>query len=304
MQYSGKLSIDDVKTLTLIIVSANLKVENVSRSDLYYCVTLDGENPKYKPDIKKFNGNLEIKFQKRNFNMSLINFIDRFKCLNVNEVYVEIPKKKTLDLDIKTVNGDVILRNLEINSLGFSGVSGDLRLEEASVADKANLSIVSGDIISSGLISRNITVRSVSGDVEFSNIGESIEQITISTVSGNITLGFEKNKPIDVTVNSASGKVKSNIPLRSLKKGKFTNFDPKDSPDDVAIVEVKSVSGNLCLNFGNEKTKNSRNFYVSMEDEVQRVIRMIENGVLRKEEGIEILKTIGYTEDEIRGVIK
>ncbi|MDN5337533.1 MAG: hypothetical protein PWQ20_603 [Thermotogaceae bacterium] len=82
------------------------------------------------------------------------------------------------------------------------------------------------------------------------------------------------------------------------------NYNINEKPDDLLIVKASSISGDLQLNFGDSKNEDTKNSYVLSDDEVQRVLRMIESGILKREEGIEILKTIGYSEEEISEIIK
>ncbi|MDN5337532.1 MAG: hypothetical protein PWQ20_602 [Thermotogaceae bacterium] len=188
MKYNETLKIEDIETLTLITINADLRVKQVAREELFYDVILGDDYPEYKPIINRLNKNLEIRFQKKS-NKTFLDFLN-LRSFDVEKVYVEVPEDKILNLVIKKVSGNVELENLNVSSLNFSGVSGELECENIT-ADKVSISLVSGDVNLDGLNSKKINLSSVSGDVKINRIAEAIQEISGSTVSGDIDLDFE-----------------------------------------------------------------------------------------------------------------
>jgi len=302
MNYHENINVSDVNELTLIVINANLKVKMTDRIDLFYDVVLRKGDSGYKPILKRINDKLEIRFQKKS--PAIFGFIDFGHSNIVEEVHVELPNDKIGTLNIKNVSSDLNLMNLKTKYLNISGVSGDANMKNCLV-ETMNFSSVSGDLSVDDLNSKEINIRSVSGDLELLNIGSLIKKIIISTVSGDTLLNFSFTPFVDISMSSTSGEIKSNIPLYNLKKGRFTNFDPNGSVNDIVFIKKSSVSGDLKLEFKNQEKEEQTNVYTPIEeDEIQKVLRMIKIGILKRDEGMEILRTIGYSEDEINEIME
>jgi DUF4097 and DUF4098 domain-containing protein YvlB len=117
------------------------------------------------------------------------------------------------DAEIKTVSGDVRLRN----------VGGELRVQS-----------VSGDVTAASVV-EGATVKSVSGDVRIDSVREG--RVTAQSVSGDIEVGVAPGTNLDVDAGSVSGDLSSEVALGS------DAGNVGDGP--TLIVRGKTVSGDF-----------------------------------------------------------
>jgi len=108
----------------------------------------------------------------------------------------------TADAKISTVSGDLVVDNV-YGDLDLSSVSGEIAVRNhyGNIVSKT----VSGDITASGEVMR-FTSNGVSGDV-FLDVTGQPDQITVKTVSGDVTIRLEEDVPAQYSVNTVSGKL-------------------------------------------------------------------------------------------------
>jgi DUF4097 and DUF4098 domain-containing protein YvlB len=118
------------------------------------------------------------------------------------------------DAQIKTVSGDVVLEQVH-GDLSFTSVSGDVTVRRAGAS-------VGG--------------RTVSGDVRLESTRQG--NVSLQSVSGDLEVGVEAGANLDVDANSVSGDLNSEIPL-----GSEPTDDDSFAP--ALVVRGKSVSGDF-----------------------------------------------------------
>lgn len=148
----------------------------------------------------------------------------------------------------KTASGDVTLPS--VDAVEVKTASGEIRVGD--VAGRATLQSASGDVrvgavggpLDANVVSGSLVVEAaeaggaasaVSGDIELAAVTEG--EVSIRTVSGDVTVGVREGSRVHVDVSTLSGDLRSDLDL-------------SDSPDeggDGPLVEVrgKTVSGDL-----------------------------------------------------------
>jgi DUF4097 and DUF4098 domain-containing protein YvlB len=116
------------------------------------------------------------------------------------------------DARIKTVTGDVRLPD----------VSGDLTAQT-----------VSGHIAAQS-VGGSVWAKSVSGNVHVGSLREG--QVTIQSVSGDVELGVAPGTSIDVDAGSASGDLSSEVPLSDT---------PGADAGRTVVIRSNTVSGDV-----------------------------------------------------------
>jgi DUF4097 and DUF4098 domain-containing protein YvlB len=125
--------------------------------------------------------------------------------------------------EIQSVSGSIVAKNIS-EFIDFNTVSGDIKSD--SLSGKIRLSSVSGDItdntstgrltlkVVSGEISAHsqaseVSVNNVSGDIELKL--KQVDELVISTVSGEVESELSLNKNAEVRLSSVSGDFEMNF---------------------------------------------------------------------------------------------
>jgi len=131
---------------------------------------------------------------------------------------------------VKSVSGDVALGKVG-GEASVNSVSGDATLEY--VAGPASVHSVSGDIeVREGNASLNI--KTISGDVRIGSAAEG--EVTMQSVSGDLTLGLRSGSKLWVDARSTSGKTTSELAVGA---------EPTSNGGPLVELRAKSVSGDI-----------------------------------------------------------
>ncbi|HEY2161054.1 MAG TPA: DUF4097 family beta strand repeat-containing protein [Solirubrobacteraceae bacterium] len=130
------------------------------------------------------------------------------------------------DVELVTASGEAALAG-SFAGLELKGVSGGLRAT-GEVTDAVRVNNVSGDV-RLPRIGGNLTARTVSGDIDAESVGGSISaksvsgrvrvgsvregEVNVQSVSGDVELGIAVGSIVDVDARSASGALRSEVPL-------------------------------------------------------------------------------------------
>ena len=156
---------------------------------------------------------------------------------------------ETLEMmDVHLVSGDFLAETLDLHSLRFQSVSGDLTVKNGSIGDLAvkttsgdfslNLErvnrmyseAVSGDAEVSCTHGGTFAMSSMSGDIE-ADIQEDFENLRIKTRSGDVTVRSVSRLPVNADLGTISGSVDCSLP---------SSPDGKD-------VSIRTISGDILL---------------------------------------------------------
>jgi DUF4097 and DUF4098 domain-containing protein YvlB len=137
-------------------------------------------------------------------------------------------------LDVKSASGDLShFGEVEGNAV-LKTVSGDARLER--VGGELRVQTVSGDV-NATYVGGSVVSKSVSGDVRVDAVREG--NVSVQSVSGDIEIGVAPGTKLDVDAGSVSGDLMSEVPLGSDPSG----FDDGEGP--ILVVRGKTVSGDF-----------------------------------------------------------
>ncbi len=114
---------------------------------------------------------------------------------------------------IKAVSGDIKITTPKNVDIEFSGVSGDLRIE--NIKGKIEISSVSGDIEGKGLEGSFIG-ELVSGDIELEY--EDIDELEVRSRSGDILLKLNERIEAEIEAKTDHGSIESELQLKNEVK--------------------------------------------------------------------------------------
>jgi hypothetical protein len=147
-----------------------------------------------------------------------------------------------LDVDIKTVSGDVIGRGLR-GTLDLATVSGDLRLSDLK-ATTLEASSVSGDVELDGVEAREVTAETVSGDVVYVGRVQREGSYYFKTLSGDVELTIPEQPDATLRGSTFSGRLDSDFPTSTNDRRRRNRFSATWGSGS-ATIDVESFSGDV-----------------------------------------------------------
>jgi len=129
--------------------------------------------------LKSTNGDINLS----NVNLGKANF----SLVNGD---IEIHGMKALSLDISLVNGDIEIEQALIDGdIYYNSVNGDVKLHNVECAN-ASFKTVSGDVDGKNFYVKEISLKSISGDIEIQNDDKTreIKIVSKKTLSGDISI--------------------------------------------------------------------------------------------------------------------
>ena len=136
-------------------------------------------------------------------------------------------------LESKSASGDLVMTGEIERDTTVKTVSGDVRLDR--VGGDLRFTTVSGDFLVRA-VGRSVVGKSVSGDVRLESTREG--DVVVQSVSGDIEVGVEPGTNLEVDAGSVSGDLDSEVPLGS---------EPGDGDGSgpTLVVRGKTVSGDF-----------------------------------------------------------
>lgn len=198
-------------------------------------------------------------------------FADLFFRLRGGTVRIGVPRSQQLALALRTVSGDIEVRDVTVGDVEISSTSGDLTLlpNADSRPQRATINTASGDV-KAALTAETVKARSMSGDVRMTcdcdrfeassvsgdvHIDGNCAEATLKSISGDVTLHCLDTAPATVTANSTSGDIRLLLPasvasvhLRaSTVAGDVRNGFTDMGPDSQVNATVSTVSGDVVI---------------------------------------------------------
>jgi hypothetical protein len=136
-------------------------------------------------------------------------------------------------LESKSASGDLVVTGEIEQDATVKTVSGDVRLER--VGGELRFTTVSGDVLVRS-VAKSVEGKAVSGDVRLESTREG--KVTVRSVSGDIEVGVEAGTNLDVDAGSVSGDLSSEVPLGSEP-------DASESFGPTLVLRGKTISGDF-----------------------------------------------------------
>lgn len=238
----GQNEYGNISHIELALVSMGVKLMPSQDNQLH--VYLEGEGDKSKYIEESISNDKyyakEMKMSGRN-NEKLVRlfFLGGFE--RSKTLIVEAPKKLEM-IKIKTLSGDLDLRDVCTEALNLESLSGDILLNNI----KATTSLIkssSGDINLNNAEGNEMLVQSMSGDIELQNVAA--QESGFSSISGDVNL--KQVKAVKAKVKTTSGDVR-------ISNGEFDNFDFNGTSGDMngtfftKNVYARTISGDIKMN--------------------------------------------------------
>ena len=137
------------------------------------------------------------------------------------------------DLKVSSASGDVVATDT-LDSLDVRTASGDVSADR--VLTRLRCKSASGDARFAG-VAATTDIVSASGDVEVTTTDPGV--LSVKVASGDVTVHVAKGLVVDVTGNTVSGRLGSEIDLSGVSEG--------GESDRVSYIKVNSISGDILI---------------------------------------------------------
>jgi Toastrack DUF4097 len=161
---------------------------------------------------------------------------------NDTEVSFTVRLPAGLDVDVRTVSGDVTGRGLR-GRLDLGTVSGDLRLTDVQGAS-LDASSVSGDVELIDVDARDVGAETVSGNVTYTGRIQREGSYDFKTLSGDVELTLPEQPNARLRGSTFSGRLVSDLPTSRDGRRHRSRFEASWG-DGSATIDVESFSGDV-----------------------------------------------------------
>lgn len=214
-------------------------------------------------------------------------------------------------LQTETLSGDIRAQRVNFRNLQCTSKSGSITLDDRSEdPHEVKLSAVSGDIQAKTRCSRG-TIHSVSGDFSLQTDDMLDPNWSIKTVSGDIVIQAHMlNGTIRFTTVSGDASFKGQRPIAG-GKNEYVFGTGKEG-----TIKVNTVSGDLRIHTleeakvstGGVASQKADDEFVErlMEpsEEVRKIVQTCKQGIITRQEAVELLSILEYNENEIHHFLK
>jgi DUF4097 and DUF4098 domain-containing protein YvlB len=228
----------------------------------------------------------------------------------------------TRNFSADAFSGDITIEKCDFRRASVKSKSGDIRVNDpCNPGEELFVETLSGDveIEKAPAISKIVTI---SGDVRFESKETARIDWSIKTVSGNVSidalrvdaglffstisgeLSFKNTKPRFSSKNEyvigtgENGKISIHTVSGDARLRIIEAAAHKDYSENPATEPKQTVSSEE----NNEQEKDYKQYakrFVFPDESVLKIVQMNKQGIITHEESIELLKTMGYNDDEI-----
>lgn len=157
--------------------------------------------------VLEHEGNIKIDASEPNCGSTTISANGGFNAeKGTGDITVNGADLSTGDFLVKEYNGDILLQGADLGDLAISASEGSLDLVGLTVDSDISITSHVGDVLVDDITSLGDTIiSSVDGNVEVVNTDAGLEVVTVSLVSGTVTI--EGNINLNIVVTESSGLV-------------------------------------------------------------------------------------------------
>lgn len=149
-------------------------------------------------------------------------------------------------LEVKTASGEVSVEHAQSDDLSVITVSGDVEVRR--IEGSLTLRTVSGDV-DLGIARGPVAVSTTSGDVRLRSLEAG--ELRIQSVSGDSRIGVGRGTRIWVDASSISGELSSELAMGDEtptgEPGETAQTGEPGEPGEVVPIHVKTVSGDVSI---------------------------------------------------------
>ncbi len=183
---------------------------------------------------------------------------DFFNFAGMHDINLQIalPENK-FNMDITTTSGDLELSNFEFGEFKFKGTSADAVISNVK-SDNFNFHAVSGDLKASNIETGNVVAETTSGDITFNFLKsnfvstnsvsgdvildyvELTRDLDVKTTSGDVRLKFPTDSSFTIDFDTSSGDLENRFPGMTTDSVIMVNGGQHK-------LRVETVSGDLSV---------------------------------------------------------
>lgn len=210
----------------------------LERSD----IEVDEDKISFQIPNKRIKADLTFYLPARHYDhisIKMLNGDIKLKDLEVNDIY------------LKTTNGDMAIKRIEASMLELESVNGDVDIKESTIKDLIGDS-VNGDMITKAAI-ENIKMSLINGDIRVTPEKDELQRMVGSVVNGTIKVAVPKEKSLMGTCKTSFGSIKhrvENIDITREKKDRASQlieFVRGELSEEALSIELTSTTGSILI---------------------------------------------------------
>ncbi|MBM4187304.1 MAG: DUF4097 domain-containing protein [Gemmatimonadetes bacterium] len=164
---------------------------------------------------------------------------------NDTEVSFVVRLPAGLEVDIKTVTGDVFGQSIRAEGADFGSVSGNVELVDVQ-SSRLDANSVSGDVELRQISSAEVSAETVSGDVTFGGEIAPRGRYDFKSLSGDVVLNLPRQPDAEVSASTFSGRFVSDLPIgRKDNRRRHRNRFNVTWGKGGAELDLESFSGDI-----------------------------------------------------------
>ncbi|TCO70178.1 DUF4097 family beta strand repeat-containing protein [Marinisporobacter balticus] len=256
------VKLDDIKKIHIDMTITDVQLISEDRKDVK--IHFYGEITRKTPQLNVEKKNKELLIHREDekaFSIEIKNF---FKKPSVLKLDVYIPKDYAKNMEIETVSGDIDLSDVQIENGKFSTVSGEIE-GNTIIVKKGSLDTTSGNVhidrfegsldwnTTSGNIDIDnfigkLDVDTTSGDLSV-KVKKLDDNISVSSISGDVQIKLPESAQFRLESKTVSGSIQCAFPLTiegEINKD-YVVGNTVEANEIQSIIKIETISGDIEL---------------------------------------------------------
>ncbi|MBE0449440.1 MAG: DUF4097 family beta strand repeat protein [Clostridia bacterium] len=151
---------------------------------------------------------------------------------------------RAIDLEAKSVSGKIVATDLKAKVIQLKSTSGNVIADNVKAA-RIYLNSTSGKVKSSGIYNK-VESKTISGNIEIDG-GENLDEITLSSVSGKVSVYVPEPEMYNLFFDSVSGSMDTSgfaVVDKNIAGKKHISIDNRS---DHRTIKINTISGKILL---------------------------------------------------------